>query len=90
MVTKIPRFTFEKFSDTKAVLGTSMRSVGEAMAIGRNFKESFSKSFGFIRNWIIWIRQIFNYSKKEILKNLKETIPNRLLLIGEAFRKIFH
>ena len=56
VVTKIPRFTFEKFSDTKAVLGTSMRSVGEAMAIGRNFKESFSKSFGFIRNWIIWIR----------------------------------
>ena len=43
VVTKIPRFTFEKFSDTKAILGTSMRSVGEAMAIGRNFKESFQK-----------------------------------------------
>ena len=44
VVTKIPRFTFEKFSDTEAILGTSMRSVGEAMAIGRNFKESFQKA----------------------------------------------
>ena len=38
VVTKIPRFTFEKFSTSAAVLGTSMKSVGEAMAIGRNFK----------------------------------------------------
>ena len=44
VVTKIPRFTFEKFSSSAAVLGTSMKSVGEAMAIGRNFKESFQKA----------------------------------------------
>jgi len=44
IVTKIPRFTFEKFSDTEEKLGTSMKSIGECMAIGRNFKESFLKA----------------------------------------------
>ena len=44
VVTKIPRFTFEKFPGTKNILGTSMKSVGEVMAIGRNFCESFQKA----------------------------------------------
>ena len=44
IVTKIPRFTFEKFSHTEEKLGTSMKSIGECMAIGRNFKESFMKA----------------------------------------------
>jgi Carbamoylphosphate synthase large subunit (split gene in MJ) len=87
VVTKIPRFTFEKFSDTKAVLGTSMRSVGEAMAIGRNFKESFQKALVSLETRFSGLDNIFNYSKKDILKNLKINIPNRLILIAEAFRK---
>ncbi len=87
VVTKIPRFTFEKFSDTKAVLGTSMRSVGEAMAIGRNFKESFQKALVSLETEFSGLDNIFNYSKKDILKNLKINIPNRLILIAEAFRK---
>ncbi len=87
VVTKIPRFTFEKFSDTKAVLGTSMRSVGEAMAIGRNFKESFQKALISLETGFSGLDNIFNYSKKDILKNLKTNIPNRLILIAEAFRK---
>jgi len=44
VVTKIPRFTFEKFPDTPDTLGTQMKSVGEAMAIGRTFKESLQKA----------------------------------------------
>ncbi len=44
VVTKIPRFAFEKFRGTPAVLTTSMKSVGEAMAIGRSFEESFQKA----------------------------------------------
>ena len=44
IVTKIPRFTFEKFSDTEEKLGTAMKSIGECMAIGRNFKESLQKA----------------------------------------------
>jgi len=44
VVTKVPRFTFEKFPAADATLGTQMKSVGEAMAIGRNFKESLQKA----------------------------------------------
>ncbi len=44
VVTKVPRWTFEKFPGTKAVLGTQMQSVGEAMAIGRTFPESLQKA----------------------------------------------
>ena len=87
MVTKIPRFTFEKFADTKALLGTSMRSVGEAMAIGRNFKESFQKALVSLETGLSGLDDIFGYSKSEILKQLKINIPNKLLLIADAFRK---
>ncbi len=87
VVTKVPRFTFEKFSDTDAVLGTSMRSVGEAMAIGRNFKESFQKALISLEIGLSGLDNIFNYNKKEILKKLKINIPNKLVLIAEAFRK---
>ena len=87
VVTKIPRFTFEKFSDTKALLGTSMRSVGEAMAIGRNFKESLQKALVSLETGLSGLDNIFNYSKKEIEKYLKINIPNKILLIAEAFRK---
>ena len=79
VVTKIPRFTFEKFSDTKAILGTSMRSVGEAMAIGRNFKESFQKALVSLETGLSGLDNIFNYSKNEILKQLKVNVPNKLL-----------
>tara|TARA_B100002051_G_scaffold262898_1_gene286009 strand:+ start:2 stop:3226 length:3225 start_codon:yes stop_codon:yes gene_type:complete len=87
VVTKIPRFTFEKFSDTKALLGTSMRSVGEAMAIGRNFKESLQKALVSLETGLSGLDNIFNYSKKDIEKYLKINIPNKILLIAEAFRK---
>ena len=45
VVTKLPRFDFEKFSSASGKLGVQMQSVGEAMAIGRTFRESFPKSF---------------------------------------------
>jgi carbamoyl-phosphate synthase large subunit len=44
VVTKIPRFAFEKFKNTEAILGTAMKSVGEVMSIGANFKESVQKA----------------------------------------------
>ena len=44
VVTKVPRFAFEKFSGSSSILTTSMKSVGEAMAIGRSFEESFQKA----------------------------------------------
>ena len=87
VVTKIPRFTFEKFSTSAAVLGTSMKSVGEAMAIGRNFKESLQKALVSLETGFSGLDQIFNLSKEKIEKKLKENIPNKILLVAEAFRK---
>ncbi len=87
VVTKIPRFTFEKFSTSAAVLGTSMKSVGEAMAIGRNFKESLQKALVSLETGFSGVDQIFNLRVKQIEKKLAENIPNKILLIGEAFRK---
>jgi len=87
VVTKIPRFTFEKFSTSDAILGTSMKSVGEAMAIGRNFKESLQKALVSLEIGFSGLDRIFLLSKKKILKELKKNIPNKILLVAEAFRK---
>jgi len=87
VVTKIPRFTFEKFSSSPAILGTSMKSVGEAMAIGRNFKESLQKALVSLEIGFSGLDRIFTLSKKQIEKKLKENIPNKILLVAEAFRK---
>ena len=87
VVTKVPRFTFEKFSDSPAILGTSMKSVGEAMAIGRNFKESLQKSLISLEVGFSGLDRIFDLNKKEIERKLKINIPNKILLIAEAIRK---
>ena len=87
VVTKVPRFTFEKFSQSPAILGTSMKSVGEAMAIGRNFKESFQKALLSLEIGLSGLDRIFNLNKKEIEKKLKINIPNKLLLVAESIRK---
>ena len=87
VVTKIPRFTFEKFSTSPATLGTSMKSVGEAMAIGRNFKESLQKALVSLETGFSGLDRIFDLDKKQIEKKLKENIPDKLLLVAEAMRK---
>jgi len=87
VVTKIPRFTFEKFPTSPAILGTSMKSVGEAMAIGRNFKESLQKALISLEIGFSGLDRIFKLNKNQIEKKLKENIPNKILLVAEAFRK---
>ncbi len=87
VVTKIPRFTFEKFSSSPAILGTSMKSVGEAMAIGRNFKESLQKALISLEVGFSGLDRIFDLKKNDIEKKLKTNIPNKILLIAEAIRK---
>jgi len=87
VVTKIPRFTFEKFSNSPAILGTSMKSVGEVMAIGRNFKESLQKALVSLEVGFSGLDRIFKLNKNQIEKKLKENIPNKILLVAEAFRK---
>ena len=56
VVTKIPRFTFEKFSGAKAELSTSMKSVGEAMAVGRSFQRIVAEGPSITGYWSIWSR----------------------------------
>ena len=82
IVTKIPRFTFEKFPGTNSELGTSMKSVGEVMAIGRNFCESFQKAIRSLDKGYDGLVEI-----KEIKKNLKIPTPLRFLQIANAFRE---
>jgi len=64
-----------------------MKSVGEAMAIGRNFKESLQKALVSLEIGFSGLDRIFTLSKKQIEKKLKENIPNKILLVAEAFRK---
>ena len=64
-----------------------MKSVGEAMAIGRNFKESLQKALVSLETGFSGVDQIFNLKTKQIEKKLRENIPNKILLVGEAIRK---
>ncbi len=90
-VIKIPRWTFEKFPETKDILGTAMRSVGETMAIGRTFKEAFQKAlrsletgrFGFGADG----KDIQNAETKEIEQKLYTPNSERLFYLRAAFLK---
>lgn len=93
VVVKIPRFAFEKFPNADATLTTQMKSVGEAMAIGRTFKEALQKairsleidSFGFESK--IYDKDITPEKKREIIKEgLKRPTWDRIWLIGDAIR----
>ena len=85
VVTKIPRFTFEKFN-TPDQLGTQMKSVGEVMAIGRTFKESLQKAIRSLEyDWDGFIE--INCSDDEIKQRLINPNSKRLLYVGEAFRR---
>ena len=87
VVTKIPRFAFEKFPGADDELGPQMKSVGEVMAIGRTFKESFGKA---LRSMEIG-RWGFDLDKVPALEELKRQIvrpsPDRLWQLAEAMRR---
>ena len=92
VVTKIPRFAFEKFKEADKRLTTQMKSVGEVMAIGRNFQESFQKALRGLEIGIDGLTspQIAHQNKQEytdsIKNELRNTNPERMLYIAEAFR----
>ncbi len=95
VVTKIPRFTFEKFPQTEDALGTQMKSVGEVMAIGRTFRESLQKAMRSLETGIHGFdealppRDDANEASRaqEIREKLRKPNSRRLLYIGEAFRE---
>ncbi len=85
VVTKIPRFAFEKFPQADSRLTTQMKSVGEVMAIGRTFQESFQKA---LRGLEVGVDGLDEKTSDfdEIQKELGEPGPERIWYVGDAFR----
>jgi len=92
VVTKIPRFAFEKFPGAEPVLTTSMKSVGEAMAIGRTFKESLQKALRSLETGLTGLDEVEieglgqGDDKNAIRAALGTPTPDRLLKIAQAMR----
>src|SRR5436190_9343650 len=90
VVTKIPRFAFEKFKGSEALLSTSMKSVGEVMAIGRCFEESLQKALRGLETGLIGldgVREFYGASRDDILAALALPSPDRLLVAAQALRE---
>ena len=85
VVTKIPRFAFEKFPMADSRLTTQMKSVGEVMAMGRNFQESFQKALRGLETGIDGLSEI-STDREEIVQEIGEPGPSRILFLGDAFR----
>ena len=90
IVTKIPKFNFEKFQGTPKVLNTAMKSVGEIMSIGRTFKESILKALYSIEgdNYGFDLpHELLNLKDETLKAELKKQRPDRLLLVAESIRR---
>lgn len=85
IVTKIPRFTFEKFPQADSTLTTSMKSIGEVMAIGGSFKESLQKALCSLENGLFGFNRICD-DLDVVKKEIRRPNANRLLYIAEGFR----
>ncbi|MEZ0315740.1 MAG: carbamoyl-phosphate synthase large subunit, partial [Methylophilaceae bacterium] len=85
VVTKIPRFAFEKFPQADSRLTTQMKSVGEVMAIGRTFQESFQKALRGLEVGVDGLDEITT-DIDLIQKELGEPGPERIWYVGDAFR----
>ena len=91
VVTKMPRFTFEKFPGAEAILSTSMKSVGEAMAIGRSFAESVQKALRSMETGLTGFDEIdipgaAGGDRNAVRAALARPTPDRLLVIAQAYR----
>lgn len=92
VVTKIPRFAFEKFKGAEATLGTAMKSVGEVMAIGRNIHESMQKALRGLETGLSGFNNVDRLAgapRDEIEAALAIRSPDRLLIAAQALREGF-
>ncbi|MEK7411652.1 MAG: carbamoyl-phosphate synthase large subunit, partial [Actinomycetota bacterium] len=93
VVTKIPRWAFEKFPGTSGVLGTQMQSVGEAMAIGRTFPESLQKALRSLENGRLGLNcdppelNMAVLLDDELIAAIAIPTPDRLFQVGECLRR---
>ena len=88
VVTKVPRFAFEKFPQANDRLTTQMKSVGEVMAIGRTFQESFQKALRGLEVGVDGLNQKTT-DRETIEKELGEPGPERIWYVGDAFENGF-
>ena len=90
VVTKVPRFTFEKFPQADDRLTTQMKSVGEVMAIGRSFQESLQKALRGLEVGVDGLDEVIDLDKEDagqqILRELRHPGPERLWYVADAFR----
>ncbi|PHS22636.1 MAG: carbamoyl phosphate synthase large subunit [Robiginitomaculum sp.] len=95
VVTKIPRFAFEKYPGAKPILSTAMKSVGEAMAIGRTFAESLQKALRSLETDLTGLDEIAipgmgeGDDRRALSAALAKATPDRLLVIAQALREGF-
>ncbi|MGE4430202.1 MAG: carbamoyl-phosphate synthase large subunit [Sphingobium sp.] len=90
VVTKIPRFAFEKFKGAEPILGTAMKSVGEVMAIGRSIHESMQKALRGLETGLSGFNQVdalVGAPRDEIIAALGRPTPDRLLIAAQALRE---
>ncbi|MCF6299706.1 MAG: carbamoyl-phosphate synthase large subunit, partial [Proteobacteria bacterium] len=91
VVTKIPRFAFEKFNNAKDLLSTQMKSVGEVMAIGRTFNESLQKAIRGLETGMSGLNSIVSTAQVrdgfDLDKELREPSSVRLFYVADAFRQ---
>src|SRR3989475_685157 len=88
IVTKVPRFAFEKFPQANDRLTTQMKSVGEVMAIGRTFQESFQKALRGLEVGVDGLNQKTT-DREKLEKELGEPGPERIWYVGDAFENGF-
>jgi len=86
VVTKVPRFTFEKFPMADSTLSTAMKSVGEAMSIGRTFKESFQKALISLETGLCGFDSI-DCDEDELIHEIRRSNADRVLYVFEALRR---
>ncbi len=87
VVTKIPRFNFDKFPQTSTTLSTQMKSVGEVMAIGANFQESLQKAIRSLEIDRCGLHPLFKQGEIAVLRgHLRVPTPDRIWYIADAFR----
>jgi len=86
VVTKIPRFTFEKFPEAINTLSTSMKSVGEVMAIGRTFKESMQKALCSLETGLCGFDEI-DADTEFVKHEIRRPNADRMLYVAEGFRR---
>jgi carbamoyl-phosphate synthase large subunit len=93
VVTKIPRWAFEKLPGSSGILGTQMQSVGEVMAIGRTFTESLQKGLRSLEQGRLGLgcdpaeAEMAEFSDKELLAMIAVPTPDRIFQVGELLRR---